>query len=382
MEPASLAIGIIPLIFECATFAFSIQRICDNVGFDFQKKRDKLCVDIQDLRRKMVAVKDAKPSNTTLKDDVEKLKRYRESQLPVTRTSDFDPNHNTNSNLESFVHDLQVPNAWIRRIIGYYKIEKGLDDALDLVAQCERSFQTSCMCDLVASSDITIQEVRNIASSSHAAQNNTTLILNTLSELRRQWIELLDSKKPSSESVISVKVRSLGARNARELRYAVGPTDTIRSIKKRMNDENLDITNIHFFSWSQQRHQLTESGQNWRYRKPNTPLSIIRSECGKLDNQDVDWRLEYARNAKPFAVLLVHGIDEETGLLIPHPITSVLDRLKREYSSHQDLTIAECRKLEDGAMFDWTDCDLLKGVPSYCCSLCIKLAISHGCVSV
>ncbi|KAG8956871.1 hypothetical protein FRC03_010763 [Tulasnella sp. 419] len=296
MEPASLAIGIIPLMFECATFAFSIQRICDNVGGDFQKKRDKLCVDIQDLRRKMVAVKDAKPSNTTLKDDVEKLK----------------------SNLESLERDLQrlVPNAWIRRIIGYDKIEKGLDDALDLVAQCERSFQTSCMCDLVASSDITIQEVRNIASSSHTAQNNTTLILNTLSEIRRQWTELVESKKPSSESVISVKVRSLGARNARELRYAVGPTDTIRSIKKRMNDENLDITNIHFFSWSQQRHQLTESGQNWRYRKPNTPLSMIRSECGKLDNQDVDWRLEYARNAKPFAVLLVHGIDEETGLLI------------------------------------------------------------------
>ncbi|KAG8923650.1 hypothetical protein FRC03_011284 [Tulasnella sp. 419] len=362
MEPASLAIGIIPLVFQCARVAFSIQRICENVGGDFQKKRDKLCVDIRDLRQKMVAIKDARPSDTALKDDVEKLK----------------------SNLESFERDLQplISKTWIGRIIRHDKIEKGLDDALDLVAQCERSFQTSCMRDLVVSNEITLQEVRNIASFSLTTRDNTTSILSALSEIRQQWTELVRSKQPPSESVISVKVRSLGARNARELRFDVGPTDTIRSIKKRMNDENFDITNIHFFSWSQGRHQLTETGQSWRYRKPNIPLSMIRSECGKLENQDVDWRLEYARNAKPFAVLLVHGIDQETGILIPHPITSVIDPLKREYSSHQDLTIAECRKLEDGAMLDWTDHDLLREVPAHCCSLCIKLAVSQSCVSV
>ncbi|KAG8947674.1 hypothetical protein FRC03_000973 [Tulasnella sp. 419] len=123
MEPVSLAVGVIPLVFECTRLAFSIQKICENVGGEFQRKRDRLCVDIQHLRKKMIAVEDAEPSGTALKDDVEKLK----------------------SNLKSLECDLQplISKRWIRRIFDYEKIEKGLDEALDLVEKCEKSFQVS-----------------------------------------------------------------------------------------------------------------------------------------------------------------------------------------------------------------------------------------------
>ncbi|KAG8920986.1 hypothetical protein FRC02_000518 [Tulasnella sp. 418] len=220
----------------------------------------------------MIAVEDAEPSGTALKDDVEKLK----------------------SNLKSLECDLQplISKRWIRRIFDYEKIEKGLDEALDLVEKCEKSFQTTCMCHIVTSNEKTAVAMRNIASSSLATQNNTISILNMLSEFRLHWSELVRSKQPPLESAISVKVRSLGARNGREVCYDMGPKDTVCSVKKRMNDENRGIANIHFFSWSERRHQLTASGQDWRYRKSSTRLSMIRSECGRLEDQDVDWRLE------------------------------------------------------------------------------------------
>ncbi|KAG8958099.1 hypothetical protein FRC03_009457 [Tulasnella sp. 419] len=354
MECAGLAVGIIPLAFKCCQFAFSIQQICQNVFGGFRAKRDKLCEDICALQEKMLQVEHAKPVGTELENSVKQLK----------------------TNLEQLEGDLQsfVSKGRFERLFSYSKIDKALGDAIELVAACEKSFQTSCACYLVKSNEKIQNEVQSVALTTQATDHKADIIVVSVSDIQQQMRELLEARQSDTAPLLEVKVRALGSRAARELSYSVSPTDTVACVAKRMCDENIGIKNIHFFSWSQNRHKLTDTGQDWRYRNKKIGLSTIRQECGRNRGVDVEWWLEFVRSREAFTLFLVHGLLSEKGLIVRHPVKSIMNKLKGAYPRYPQMTIAACQSLEDGDHFDWDDPQALETLTPFTCCLCIRVA--------
>ncbi|KAG8930768.1 hypothetical protein FRC02_003692 [Tulasnella sp. 418] len=199
MECAGLALGIIPLAFKCCQIAFSIQQICQNVFGGFRAKRDKLCEDICALQQKMLQVQQAKPVGTELEDNVKQLK----------------------TNLEQLERDLRslVSKGQLRRLFSHSKIDKALGDAIELVAACEISFQTSCACYLVKSNENIKNEVQTVALTTQATDHKADKIVISVSDIQQQMRELLKARQSDTAPLLEVKVRALGSRAARELSY-------------------------------------------------------------------------------------------------------------------------------------------------------------------
>ncbi|KAG8961115.1 hypothetical protein FRC03_005761 [Tulasnella sp. 419] len=123
MEPIAFAIGavgLIPVIMECAEIAFAIRMMCRNISFGFQEKVDRLCKEIVSLESKLAQVKDANPKSTTLLQHVNDLK----------------------TELEKFKKELQdlVPKKLCKRTINHNNINNKLNEILEMVARCDSSF--------------------------------------------------------------------------------------------------------------------------------------------------------------------------------------------------------------------------------------------------
>ncbi|KAG8961116.1 hypothetical protein FRC03_005762 [Tulasnella sp. 419] len=141
-----------------------------------------------------------------------------------------------------------------------------------------------------------------------------------------------------------------------------------------MRKEKHHVQDIHFFSWSQDCHGLTKSGQDWRYRQKDECISIIRSDCVGTNGVDVDWRLEFICNPKLFTLFLVHGLEQEAGLMIDYPVEIIAPKdLQPAYPSRPKICVSKCQSMQTGAEIDWRDSQALSMVTPYHCSLCIEV---------
>ncbi|KAG8951920.1 hypothetical protein FRC03_012334 [Tulasnella sp. 419] len=354
MEVAGLAIGIvgiIPVILKCGEV---VQRVYENVHVNFQGKANRINMKINVLAGKMLEIQEAVFEDTALVEDVIKL----------------------NNNLEALQGYLQTlpKSTIIRRIYHHNTIEAKLNEILELVVCCERSFQTSCACHLVATSERIQSDVKTAKSSILATENNTRSLLDSFGDFQQRMEKSRQAQWLQSEAMISVKVRSFGCSSALELSYAVRPTHTIGNILSRMRKENYDVEDIHFFSWSKQRHGLTASGQIWRYRDECEGIKTIKIECGQKDEMDVEWRLEYICSPNIFTLFLVHGLQQETGLTIPHPVNTISpDLFSKAYPSCRKLRILKCHHILNGNLLDWTNSEELQKVKPFACALCIEV---------
>ncbi|KAG8954301.1 hypothetical protein FRC03_011541, partial [Tulasnella sp. 419] len=219
-----------------------------------------------------------------------------------------------------------------------------------------------------------LKTVSENVSASNATLSSVSNTVDSVQDLIRQQLALLMSQRPAPPNPLNVRVRSLGSTSNFDHTFAVGQEETVARIIKRMRDENEEVESIHFFSWSANRHTLTENGYRWRYRNNKVPISTIAQECGTNNGQIVDWRLEYVRNPTQFTLFLVHGLQQETGLPIPLPIESIQKALTLLSNSASNLAVKECKELQSGRDFDWNNPNALSNIRPLTCSLCIKIA--------
>ncbi|KAG8930765.1 hypothetical protein FRC02_003689 [Tulasnella sp. 418] len=113
----------------------------------------------------------------------------------------------------------------------------------------------------------------------------------------------------------------------------------------------------------------------WRFRRPNVRISTIMNQCGKKDDQDVDWRLEYVRDPESFTIFLIGGVPAESGLLIHLPLDDTLEeKLQQKYSCYGKLMIEQCYQLEnEEQLLNWKALLALKDIKPCTNLFCITL---------
>ncbi|KAG8957412.1 hypothetical protein FRC03_010186 [Tulasnella sp. 419] len=356
MDVASLVMGAIPLVLCCAQAASSVRSILHNATGGFRKKRDQLVEAIGALLCQMAQIQDVIPADRSLEVNAEKLK----------------------DTLEKLVRDLQglISTSKPKMILHNLSIEKRLDEALQQVADCRGAFNTSCAYYLLTASAYIRKDINQLTTNT---ENQAALYMATMADMKREILSQIAGRSTALESELrsraptTIKVRYFGTDV--EQSYEADPKEMISHIMQQIADEGLDIDDIHFFSWSKNRHRLTTTGQKWRFRRPNVRISTIMNQCGKKDDQDVDWRLEYVRDPESFTIFLVGGVPAESGLLIHLPLDDTLEeKLQQKYSCYGKLMIEQCYQLEnEEQLLNWKALLALKDIKPCTNLFCITL---------